>query len=489
MSLAQSKFKSLAHYGVKGEVYDLLPFKFIILDDERYVLTNMCGEFLVIQKNDLRRFVGKDLESDSELYYNLKSKHFLYDSKSNVAVNLLALKYRTKKSYLSNFTSLHLFVVTLRCDHSCPYCQVSRQCVKTSQFDMTREIADKGIAFAFQSPSKYLKFEFQGGESLLNFDLIKYIVLSVKKINVTEKRGTQFVIATNLAFINDEILDFCKEHDILISASLDGPQDLHNKNRPRPGKNSYELTIQGMNKVKEKLGPHSVSALMTTTKLSLSRVKEVVDEYIAQGSNSIFLRPLSPYGFAIKTKSYDRYGTDEWLKFYFEGLDYIIEINKSGYFFVEQYALIILKKMFAPDEPGYVDLQSPAGIGIGAIVFNYNGDVYASDEARMLAEMNDQTFRLGNLFNNSYEEIIGSDALLDALDQTMTDSVPGCSDCGFQPYCGSDPVFHHATQGDMVGNKAISLFCYKNMEIFRHIIKLLTDREDARKVLMSWVRY
>ena len=41
---------------------------------------------------------------------------------------------------------------------------------------------------------------------------------------------------------------------------------------------------------------------MTTTKLSLGRVREIIDEYVAQGFRGIFLRPMSPYGFAVKTK-------------------------------------------------------------------------------------------------------------------------------------------------------------------------------------------
>ncbi|QLH42888.1 MAG: His-Xaa-Ser system radical SAM maturase HxsB [Coxiellaceae bacterium] len=483
------KFKPLQYYQETNKTYQLLPFRFIKLDEERYVLTNLVGEYIVLGRNDLYAFVNKNISTTSEIYNDLKSEHFLYDKESDVAVSLLVLKTRTKKNNLSNFTSLHIFVVSLRCDHSCPYCQVSRQNIKSSCYDMTQEIADKAISFMFRSPSENLKVEFQGGEPLLNFELIKYIVQTVKNKNQVENKNIQFVIATNLAFINDEILQFCYEHGILISTSLDGPADLHNKNRPRPGKNSYKMTVNGVNKIKEVLGPDSVSALMTTTKASLPRVKEIIDEYISHNFNSIFLRPLSPYGFAIKTNNYNKYDTDSWVKFYIEGLEYIIDINKTGYFFVEQYAAIILNKMFSPNEPGYVDLQSPAGIGISAIVFNYNGEVYASDEARMLAEMGDKTFKLGNLLDNSYEEIIGSDILLDVLEQTMTESMPGCADCGLQPYCGSDPVFHHATQGDIIGNKANSLFCHKNMEILRYLITLLEDRKDARNVLMSWVRY
>ena len=36
---------------------------------------------------------------------------------------------------------------------------------------------------------------------------------------------------------------------------------------------------------------------------------------------------------------------------------------------------------------GFVNLQSPAGIGIAGIVFNYDGDIYASDEGRMAADL------------------------------------------------------------------------------------------------------
>lgn len=57
----------------------------------------------------------------------------------------------------------------------------------------------------------------------------------------------------------------------------------------------------------------------------------------------------------------------------------------------------MLTKILTNDDPGYVDLMSPAGIGIGALVYNYDGGVYASDEGRMLAEMGDETFHLGDV--------------------------------------------------------------------------------------------
>ena len=59
----------------------------------------------------------------------------------------------------------------------------------------------------------------------------------------------------------------------------------------------------------------------------------------------------------------------------------IIELNKQGEFFVEDYTRIILTKIITPFSIGYVDLQSPSGAINNAIVFNYDGKVYASDES------------------------------------------------------------------------------------------------------------
>ena len=233
---------------------------------------------------------------------------------------------------------------------------------------MSEETASRAIDFALSGPSPYMKFEFQGGESLLNFDLIKYIVEETHEKNKIFRKNLSFVIATNLAVVTDEMLDFCKVYQIDISTSLDGPSNVHDYNRPRPGRNSHELTLRGIERARLKLGFDRVSALMTTTDKSLENVKPIIDEYLGLGFSGIFLRPLSPYGFAVKTKKYNAYDESRWFEFFMEGLEYIIEINKSGTFFKEFYSAMILKKILTFTDPGYVDLRSPAGIGIAAIV-------------------------------------------------------------------------------------------------------------------------
>ena len=482
-----SKFRGLAEYEKPlGEGYRLLPFTFTSLKGDDYVLTNVAGEFMVLPRSDLNALVRHDLPYASVAYKDLKSKHFLLDADSTVGIDLLALKTRTKALNLGNFTGLHIFVVSLRCEHSCPYCQVSRQSDDRVAYDMSAETAERALEMVFRSPAKMLKIEFQGGEPLLNFERIRHIVLRAKEINETEKRDLEFVIATNLALLDDAVLSFCKEYEILISTSLDGPADLHNKNRPRPGKNSHQLATDGIRRAQSVLGHDRVGALMTTTQASLPRVRDIIDEYLALGLNSIFLRPLSPYGFAIKTKTFASYDQSAWLQFFKDGLDYILELNRNGHPVVEQYTATILTKMLTPWNPGYLDLRSPSGIGIGVLVYNYDGDLYASDEGRMLAEMGDKKFRLGNIHQDRYEDMILSDVLLDAIEESFTLSAPMCSDCAFEPFCGSEPVYHHATQGDFVGKKPLSDFCKRNMAIFRHLVELMRSSSEVKEIFQSW---
>src|ERR1019366_9041823 len=260
--LRHSPFRPISEFLPQSGHFVLLPFRFIKLDDSRYVLTNFAGEYIVTDRDNLVRFVKKDLPPESDLYARLKSRHFLNDAANSVAVNLLATKYRTKQQPLSEFTGLHMFVPTLRCNNSCSYCQVSRKSSTAEGFDMSQAVAERGIEFMFSSPSTVLKLEFQGGEPLLNFDIVRYIVERTRELCRTNGRIVNVVICSNLALLSYEILDFCDRHDVSFSTSLDGPRELHNLNRPSRDFDSYERACAGIGRIRERLGVERVSALM-----------------------------------------------------------------------------------------------------------------------------------------------------------------------------------------------------------------------------------
>jgi His-Xaa-Ser system radical SAM maturase HxsB len=476
-------------YSASKAGYHLLPFRFLRLNSAKELLVNEVGEFVIATSGTAQTLIQKRLTPGSEAYSTFKAKQFIADDKSSTLLDLLATKYRTKYSFIDGFTKLHIFVITLRCDHSCHYCQVSRQTADKKTYDMSFETAEKSVELMMKSPARHITLELQGGEPLLAFDVIRHIVPLAKRQAESLRKELDIVVTTNLANATDDMLFYLRDENIKVSTSLDGPAFIHNANRPRPGNNSYALTIKNIERARKIVWASRVAALMTTTQLSLDHPTEIIDEYVRQGFHSIFLRPLSPYGFAVKTKRKTGYVLSNFLDFYVRGLAHILQINKNGYDLAEVYAKILLTKILTPYGTGFVDLQSPAGAGINVLVYNYDGDVYATDESRMLAEMGDHSFRLGNVQTHSHKDIFTGDPFINIVSASCNQSLPGCSDCALQPYCGSDPIFNHATQGDVIGHRPTSDFCRRNMEIIKHLFELISHQDsETMRIFFAWIQ-
>ena len=463
-----------------------MPFNFTALDSERYVLSSLGGEYVVLPKGSISQIVEGKIDLDSPLGRELIAKNILYAGDRTYSTKLTATQLRSRYSILPSWTGLHIFVVTLRCDHSCKYCQVSRVTENKAAFDMSIEHANLAVDFMLTSPNPALKVEFQGGESTLNLELVEHIIRRVEEKK--HQRNVSYVITTNLAHVTDKLLNLAKRYQISFSTSLDGPAALHNSNRPRPGGDSHERTIQGIKRIRTELGHRYVSALMTTTAASLQNPEAIIDEYVRQGFNSIFLRGLSPYGFAQRSKKATSYEQTDFTTFYKRALDYIFQINLGGFELVEEYSALIATKLLTPFPTGYVDLQSPAGIGISAIIYNYDGSIYASDEGRMLAEMGDYSFKIGTLKNATQSEVFLKSGLLELIHSTMAEGTPSCEQCALLPYCGTDPVFHWTTQKDVVGYRPTSEYCNRNMTTIRHLIKILEDCPVEAELLRKWAK-
>jgi len=330
MSLA--RFHPREHYSKLGESYQFLPFRFDRRGKGDYLLTNEVGEYIVLSAANFRTFTTHRATPHDPYYLDLKAKHFLSDNQSSAHIELLASKYRTKKSFLDGFTKLHIFVTSLRCNQSCPYCQVSRQGSDADKrvFDMSPEVLRRSVDLMLSSPAPHITMEFQGGEPLVNFDLVKDAVHLTKSLNETVGKQIDYVVCTNLSMLTDDHLEFCKENNLVISTSLDGPEFLHDKNRPLSnGTASHTIVTKNITRAQEALGVEAVSALMTTTKNSLNYAREIVDEYLRMNLGSLFVRDLNPFGFAVKTVASIGYDVGDFIRFYKEILDYINRCNST----------------------------------------------------------------------------------------------------------------------------------------------------------------
>src|SRR6266513_1094534 len=123
----------------------LLPLRFERIHEDRYVVNNLVGDSLLLSRQELDRVVALDLVPGDGLYERAFEKLLISAKGQQSQLQLLAMRLRSRMAFLQHPTPLHLFVVTLRCEHSCPYCQVSRRSVDRARFDMSVETAMRAL--------------------------------------------------------------------------------------------------------------------------------------------------------------------------------------------------------------------------------------------------------------------------------------------------------------------------------------------------------
>jgi His-Xaa-Ser system radical SAM maturase HxsB len=446
--------------------------------DARFLVSNDFGDYAVLDRAAHEALLAGALAPHHPRHADLEARSLLFDHAQGQWTDLERSAYATRKAFTLEGPALHIFVTTLRCDHSCQYCQVSRAALSAPGFDMSFETADAAVDRVFEAPSENLTIEFQGGEPALRFDLVRRIVDRAEARNLDAGRNLAFSMVSTLHHLDDEMMAFCRDHQIRLSTSIDGPADLHDAHRPNPTRDAWARTVEGLRRAQEIMGEDAVSALPTLTRRALQSPERLIDHYRELGFPSIFLRPISPYGFARKTRRAIGYEMDEFLEFYERALDYILALNAAGEPFEETYASILLRHMMTPFHSGYVDLRSPAGAGLGVLVYNYDGKVYPADEARMAAETGDDRFALGHV-SDSFDTLMSSPAMRWLAEGAVAERLPGCAECAFVPYCGADPVYHAAAHGDPIGDRATSEFCRKHKALFTLLFNRLADADPA----------
>lgn len=361
---------------------------------DQYLLTNEFGKYIFLGKEDFKYLINKQYEKLSrDVQVQLQEKFFIYDVKDDVFIEQVLNSYRDHKQYLFSATSLHIFVLTNACNMCCVYCQ-AQDSAQEKKGKMDRETAKKAVDIALQSPNQYLTFEFQGGEPLLNFEIIKFIVeYSQEKKN---DKVITYSLVTNTLLLQEEMLDFFEKYPISVSTSLDGDQKIHDGNRPQiTGEGTFRFVSSNIRKMKQR--GIRTSAVETTTKRSLKSPEKIINTYRDLGLYHLFIHPLMPLGYAKEHWSEIGYKPEEFLEFYRQVIQILLEYHKNGIFMSEGHARIFLRKILTGYSENYMELRSPCGAGIGQLAYYYDGNIYTCDEGRMVAEMGDPMFCLGNV--------------------------------------------------------------------------------------------
>ncbi|MEG3085631.1 His-Xaa-Ser system radical SAM maturase HxsB [Sphingomonas sp. PB2P12] len=373
-----------------------------------------------------------------------------------------------------------ILVPTLRCNLSCSYCQVSRVAEARTGFDWSEETLAAVLTLIDQLDTPRLKIEFQGGEPTLRPDLIRAVMDRCGRFEHVE-----FVVCTNLQNIDDEILAILDRPDVFISTSLDGDAATHSRNRT--GKSDItDAFFANLRMLADRHGPRKVSALPTIDPTSPPEIDGLIDAYVTLGLDSIFLRPINYQGFARKRHSASREQDDGWRSYYERFVWRMIERNWSdrGRVLEETYLSIALRRIFQPGLERHVDLRNPNPMGVDYIVVDYDGTVYPTDEARMLARSGVVNLAIGSVTEG------WNGPSRDLLNTGVTNQFdPDCRRCAFQPFCGRDVVDDLARYGRTDMPRRDTDFCRRHLHLFDFAFELIySDDEAVRHSLARWLR-
>lgn len=465
-------------------------FRFKKFNESTYLITNDAWKFEFLNVKDFEQFLsGKKLQKLSK-YESLLKKGFI----KSVDYNERMLGSVVQKNhFVWSGPTLHMIVVTLRCNHKCQYCHAAVAPMSAKNFDMTKETAKKVVDTIFFTNAPGLTIEFQWWEALVNYEVVQFIVEYSKERAMHLKKELSLVMVSNLTLMTEEKMSWLLDNWVDVCTSLDGDQVTHNNNRTgyQEG-NSFETVTYWMKRLQEektKRNMWRVWALLTATKETLPKYKDIIDTYVSLWLEWIFLRWLNPYGFASAQMEKLAYESWEWIDFYKSSLDYIIELNKSGVDFKENITSIYLMKIFNAIDPAFMDIRSPSGIAIGGVAYNYDGKIYASDESRMLGRMGDDSFLMANgdkTWKDNYQEMINSDITKIAVQSSTLDGLPWYNDHVYKPYLWVDIIHNYKIWGSLYLPMQKDEKMKLQISILDYIFEKLQNPEDE-KILMSWI--
>ncbi|WP_291447670.1 Cys-rich peptide radical SAM maturase CcpM [Desulfovibrio sp.] len=348
--------------------------------------------------NDEKILQGKDIN----ILEKMTSEGFL---KPNKIQNIEHPVTSILSSYMNRKVQTITLQLTQQCNLRCKYCAYSGNYNTRvhGTKKMSLELAKNAIDFLVKHSLDLdeINIGFYGGEPLLCFNEIKQLVLYAQ--NRAEGKNISYNITTNGTLFNDENIKFMQENSFMVTISLDGPEEIHDRNRvfASNGKGTYSTIISNIKYIKENY-PNFYSQLTfnavidpTTDRVCSSNFfincKEIEG---APLSASI----ISPIGLKNKIKINEQFFINEDVE------DFKLMLNKIGRLssekvskisearFNQMLATINLMRLRSRDLPEVIHPSGPCIPGARKLMIDVEGSFYPCESVPEVSAL-----RIGNI--------------------------------------------------------------------------------------------
>ncbi len=306
------------------------------------------------------------------------------------------------------------------CNLACKYCFAEegeyhgRRALMS--FDVGRRALDYLIAHS--GSRRNLEVDFFGGEPLMNWQVVKDLVVYGREQEKKFDKNFRFTLTTNGVLLNDEIMEFCNREMANVVLSLDGRKEVHDRMRPfRSGKGSYDLVVPKFQKFVASRDNSRYYVRGTFTHYNLDFAKDVL-HFADLGFTELSMEPVvapPEADYAIREEDLPRI-----MEEYDSLAAAMVEREKKGKGFRFFHFMIDLT-----GGPCVYKRMSGCGSGTEYLAVTPWGDFYPCHQF-----VGEEQFLLGNV----YEGIKRTD-IVDEFKCCNVYTKPKCRECFARYYC------------------------------------------------------
>ena len=347
--------------------------------------------------------------------------------------------------------------LTMNCNLKCKYCFAA--CEPGAGDYMSEEVMRKIITQMFMMPSQLITFELQGGEPLCYMEGMKKFVEISESLKDQYGKLVKYRTVTNATLVSDEFIEFAKKNHIAICVSLDGDEEMTNQTRVYAnGKGAFAEIIKGVQKLKKDY--QIDGAVCTIGQHNMKEAERIMNFFIEQGI-SFKPRPANLLGRELENHTTTESG--EWAEAFIK----MHKMSESAP--IENYSVHIHEENVYGPVRDYICLRYPCGAAREVISVNPDGTVYPCDGFK-----NEREFIMGNIMEETLEEILSKEWVLKLRDRTYKD-IKKCSTCMFRAMCCSCCYSAYGAFGTVYREDPQ---CVDRRKIFTYLIKNWLEKNE-----------
>ena len=337
--------------------------------------------------------------------------------------------FKAKSGNVVKALCLH---VAHTCNLNCSYCFASQGKFHGDRALMSFDVGRRALDFLIENSGtrRNLEVDFFGGEPLMNWDVVKQLVMYARSIEKEKKKNFRFTLTTNGMLIDDDVIDFANREMSNVVLSLDGRREIHDRLRvDYAGRGSWDTVVPKFQRLVEARGGKNYYIRGTFTHANPDFMKDI-DAMLSLGFTELSMEPVvcapdEPYALTAEDI--------ETVKAQYELLcDRMIERKREGRPFTFYHYMIDLT-----GGPCIYKHISGCGSGTEYMAVTPWGDLYPCHQF-----VGDSSYLLGNVYDG-----VTADSVQEEFRSCNVYSRPECASCWAKLYCsgGCAANAYHAT--------------------------------------------